>query len=164
MKTKIFQAIIETPRGSRCKYKYDADMNVFNLDKVLPAGFYFPFDFGLIPHTLAEDGDPIDVMVLMDEPSFPGCRVACRIIGAIEAEQTEGGRKIRNDRIIAIPELGSSYNQIHHLEKLDKKLLHEVNHFFIAYHSYNGVKFETLRLVGPAQAIKLIENATDGNA
>jgi inorganic pyrophosphatase len=81
------QVIIETPKGSRNKYAFDHDQRIFALKKVLPAGMAFPYDFGFIPSTLAGDGDPTDVLVLMDEPAFPGCLLKCRVIGIIEGEQ-----------------------------------------------------------------------------
>src|SRR5436190_6008911 len=97
----ILHAVIETPQGSRNKYKYDEEMGLFTLSKVLPAGSDFPFSFGFIPRTLAEDGDPLDVLVLADEPVPVGCIVPCRVIGVLKAEQTEGKRTMRNDRLIA---------------------------------------------------------------
>ena len=81
------QVVIETPKGSRNKYSFDPDQRVFALKKVLPAGMTFPYDFGFIPSTQAEDGDPSDVLVLMDEPAFPGCLLRCRLIGIIEGQQ-----------------------------------------------------------------------------
>jgi inorganic pyrophosphatase len=98
----VVQVIIETPKGSRNKYAFDAEQKVFELTKVLPAGMPFPYDFGFIPSTLAEDGDPTDVLVLMDEPAFPGCLLKCRTIGIIEGEQGKGKKSERNDRIIAM--------------------------------------------------------------
>src|SRR6201985_2133956 len=94
--------IIETPKGSRNKYAYDPEERIFALRKVLPAGMAFPYDFGFVPSTLADDGDPLDVLVLMDEPAFPGCMLSCRPVGVIEGEQKGKKRKERNDRIIAV--------------------------------------------------------------
>jgi inorganic pyrophosphatase len=84
----IIQVVIETPKGSRNKYAFDPAQKVFELKKVLPAGMAFPYDFGFIPRTTAEDGDPVDVLVLMDEPAFPGCVLKCRLIGIIQGEQS----------------------------------------------------------------------------
>lgn len=70
---KVIQVVIETPKGSRNKYAFDLDQRIFELTKVLPVGMAFPYDFGFIPSTVAERGDPVDVLVLMDEPAFPGC-------------------------------------------------------------------------------------------
>src|SRR5579871_6578732 len=98
----LFQVVIETPRGHRNKFKYEEKLGLFTLHKVLPLGASFPFDFGFIPATRGQDGDPLDVLVLMDEPTFPGCVVTSRLIGVLEAEQTEDGETVRNDRLIAM--------------------------------------------------------------
>src|SRR5438270_9517039 len=87
--------IIETPKGSRNKYKYDKKQRLFMLSKVLPAGTTFPYDFGYIPSTKGQDGDPLDVLILMDEAVFPGCLITARLIGVIKAEQDDDGDKIR---------------------------------------------------------------------
>src|SRR5919199_1807176 len=94
--------IIETPKGSRNKFDYDEELGLFKLGGVLPAGASFPFDFGFLPATRGGDGDPLDVLVLMDEPAFAGCLVTVRLLGVIEAEQTEGDATTRNDRLIAV--------------------------------------------------------------
>jgi len=86
--------IIETPKGSRNKYAFDAEKRIFALKRVLPTGMAFPYDFGFIPSTKADDGDPTDVLVLMDEPAFPGCLLKCRLIGVIEGLQ---GKKKENE-------------------------------------------------------------------
>src|ERR1700683_3206803 len=86
----ILQVIIETPKGSRNKFAYDVKQNIFTLKAVLPAGMVFPYDFGFLPKTIAPDGDPIDVLLLMDEPAFSGIAVRSRLIGIIEGEQTDG--------------------------------------------------------------------------
>src|SRR6185295_6553872 len=87
--SKLLNAIIETPKGSRNKFSYDQKHGLFVLGGVLPLGAVFPFDFGYIPGTLGGDSDPLDVLVLMDEPAFTGCLVPARLIGVIEANQTE---------------------------------------------------------------------------
>jgi len=86
------RAIIETPKGSRNKFDYDPESNLFILAGLLPEGMMFPFDFGFIPSTQGEDGDPLDIMVLMDAPAHVGCLIDVRIIGIIDAEQTEEGQ------------------------------------------------------------------------
>ena len=93
--------IIETPKGSRNKIKYDPSSRKFKLSKVMPEGMMFPYDFGFVPSTKAGDGDPLDVLVLTDEPLFPGCLVECTLIGAIESEQQEEGQRNRNDVAVA---------------------------------------------------------------
>src|ERR1700749_540488 len=103
---ELVNVVVETPRASRNKFAYDDKLGVIRLKKVLPAGMEFPYDFGFVPSTKADDGDPIDVLVLMDEPAFAGCVLTCRMIGVIEGEQRDGKKKVRNDRIIAI-EIGA---------------------------------------------------------
>src|SRR5271166_3514779 len=83
----IIRVVIETPKGSRNKYAFDLEQRVFELKTVLPAGMVFPYDFGFVPSTRADDGDPVDVLVLMDEPAFPDCLLKCRVIGVIQGEQ-----------------------------------------------------------------------------
>src|SRR3984957_2720245 len=98
----VIQVIIETPKGSRNKYAYDPEERIFELKKVLPAGMAFPYDFGFAPGTEGGAGDPLDVLVLMDEPAFPGCKLKCRVVGLIEGKQTGKAVKERNDRVVAI--------------------------------------------------------------
>src|ERR1700692_1329454 len=95
----VCRAIIETPKGSRNKFDYDPESSLFMLGGLLPEGMMFPFDFGFIPSTLGGDGDPLDVMVIMDEPAHVGCLLDIRIIGVIEAKQTEKGETETNDRL-----------------------------------------------------------------
>src|SRR5579863_1173159 len=101
-KNGTWNVVIETPKGCRNKFDFEPETGGFMLSKALPRGMDFPYDFGFIPSTLAEDGDPVDVLVLMDEPAFPGCRLSCRLIGVIEGEQTDDGKTNRNDRLLAV--------------------------------------------------------------
>src|ERR1700722_15025612 len=94
------RAIIETPKGFRNKFDYDPQSNLFLLAGLLPEGMMFPFDFGFIPSTRGDDGDPVDIMVLMDAPAHVGCLIDVRIIGIIDAEQTQAGRTEKNGRIL----------------------------------------------------------------
>jgi inorganic pyrophosphatase len=97
---ECINVVIETPKGSRVKYAYNLKKGMFELKKALPEGMVFPFNFGLIPGTKAEDGDPLDILIMNEEPLVPGCLVRSRLIGIITAEQTdENGKKMRNDRI-----------------------------------------------------------------
>ena len=146
------QVVIDTPKGSRNKYKYDAEQGVWRLSKALPLGAAFPFDFGFIPSTRGEDGDPIDALVVMDEPAFPGCVVGVRLVGVIEAEQTEGGKTVRNDRLVAV--LDTPYNPapVRSLDELGHQRLDEIEHFFIAYNEAEGRKFKPLARRGPERA------------
>jgi inorganic pyrophosphatase len=124
----------------------------------LPHGAVFPFDFGSIAGTIAEDGDPLDALVLMDEPAFVGCLVESRVIGVIEANQTEKGKTERNDRIIAVE--SHTHGEIKSLDDLDRTLLQEIDHFFVSYNQQRGKKFEPIRYRGPQRARSLVRKHT----
>jgi inorganic pyrophosphatase len=158
-KKGLVQVIIETPSGSRNKFAYDADQGIFALKKVLPAGMVFPYDFGFLPQTIAGDGDPIDVLLLMDEPAFPGCAVKARLIGVIEGEQLDGKKKIRNDRLVAVAEVNHMYANIRKLADLPRKWLDEVQDFFVNYHALEGKKYKLLGCKGRGIAFQLIKEA-----
>ena len=101
-KTDLINVVVDTPRGSRNKYKYDEKLGVFRLSRVLPAGMAFPYDFGSIPRTRADDGDALDILVLVDAPTFPGCLLNVQLLGVLRAKQREKGKTVRNDRLIAV--------------------------------------------------------------
>ena len=150
--------IIETPKGSRNKYNYDEEHQLFKLGGVLPAGAVFPFDFGFIPSTLGGDGDPVDVLLLMDEPAFPGCLVPSRLVAVIEAEQTErDGETTRNDRLVAVAADSRTHRKVRSLADISPVLLDEIEHFFISYNEIKGKTFEPLGRFGPIKAARLIE-------
>ena len=137
--------IIETPKASRNKFKYDKEHDLFELGGVLPAGAVFPFDFGFVPSTLGEDGDPLDVLILMDQPAFPGCFVLARVLGVIEAKQTElDGETERNDRLIAVAAEAHDHSEIHSISEMSANLIDEIEHFFISYNEIKGKKFKPL--------------------
>jgi inorganic pyrophosphatase len=150
--------IIETPKGSRNKYAFDPAQKVFQLKKVLPAGMAFPYDFGFVPSTKAEDGDPTDVLVLMDEPAFPGCLLECRIVGIIEGEQGKKKERERNDRIVAVEKENHSYAHIKHVRDLGKKFVRELEEFFVNYHELTGKKYRILDVKGPNEARRRIQD------
>lgn len=155
---ELVQVVIETPKGSRNKYAFDDEQKVFQLKKVLPAGMAFPYDFGFIPRTKAEDGDPTDVLVLMDEPAFPGCVLKCRLIGIIEGEQDDGKSKERNDRVIAIEQENHSFADIKHIDDLGKKFLRELERFFVNYHELSREQYRVIDVRGPKEARRRIED------
>ncbi|MGC2766754.1 MAG: inorganic diphosphatase [Candidatus Acidiferrum sp.] len=152
-----FKVVIETPKGSRNKYAFDAEEKVFALKKVLPAGMAFPYDFGFVPSTLADDGDPVDVLVLMDEPAFPGCVLKCRLIGVIQGEQGKGKKTERNDRVVAIEAGNHSWADIDHVNDLGKDFIRELEEFFVNYHRLGGKEYRILNLKGPNTARKCIQ-------
>ena len=157
VETGDLNVIIETPRGSRNKYAYDVTNGLFKLKKVLPTGAVFPFDFGFIPSTLGQDGDPLDVMVLMDEPVYPGNLITARLIGVIEAEQSAEGRMERNDRLIAVASKCQDYQNVKELTDLDKNLVTQIEHFFVSYNQVEGKKFQPIGRPGTSQAKAVLE-------
>ena len=155
---QLLRVVIETPKGSRNKFAFNPDDQVFELKKVLPAGMTFPYDFGFVPSTQADDGDPVDVLVLMDEPAFPGCVLRCRPIGVIEGEQGDKKDRERNDRIVAIQEDAHSWEDIKAIDDLGNQFCRELEEFFVDYHKLSGKKYRVLGLRGPDQARKLVKS------
>ena len=155
---QMLRVVIETPKGSRNKFAFNAEQHVFELKKVLPAGMTFPYDFGFVPSTLAEDGDPVDVLVLMDEPAFPGCVLSCRPVGVIEGEQKDKKGKERNDRIIAVEKDAHSFADVKTIDDMGKKFEQELEEFFVNYHKLTGKEYRVLAMKGPDQARKLVKS------
>lgn len=145
--------IIETPKGRRNKFSYDQRYDLFRLSGPLPAGAVFPFDFGFVPGTRGEDGDPIDVLVVMEEPAHVGCLVESRLVGVIEALQTERNGKVeRNDRIIAVAAKSREYDAVRTIDDLPASFMGEIQHFFVSYNEVKGKKFEIRGAFGPDRA------------
>lgn len=160
IKDDLINVIIETPQGSSHKYAYDPDTEVFELKKSLPVGSTFPFDFGFIPNTRAEDGDPVDVLVLMDEPAYPGSLVACRLIAVLEAMQKErDGKETRNDRLVAVPKVSGMYAEVKQLSDLSKTMEQQIAAFFINYNQQAGKTFTPLRWADAATAMALVKKS-----
>jgi inorganic pyrophosphatase len=152
------RAIIETPKGCRNKFDYDPDSNLFMLGGLLPEGMMFPFDFGFIPSTLAEDGDPVDVMVLMDAPAHVGCLIEVRIIGVIQAEQIEEGKSETNDRLLGVAIHSYDHENLESIDDVSKTLLDQVEAFFVSYNKQRGKKFRITSTSGPKKAMKLLKS------
>jgi inorganic pyrophosphatase len=155
---RTVNVIVETPAGCRNKFKFDEATGLFMLHKLLPVGAAFPFDFGFIPRTAGEDGDPLDIMLLDEEPTFAGCLVTARLLGVIEAKQTEKGRTIRNDRLLGVAETPKIRPAARTLSDVPSKLLDQVEHFFVAYNEAEGRRFQPLARRGPRVAAALIES------
>ncbi len=157
-RTGKLNVVIDTPKGCRNKYAFDFDVNGYVLKTVLPKGILFPFDFGSIPGTIAQDGDPLDALILMDEPAFCGCLVHSRLLGVIEATQKEkDGKAERNDRLIAVAAESHTHSAIKSITDLDPILLREIENFFISYNQVRGKKFKPLGRYGPKRAKRLVE-------
>jgi inorganic pyrophosphatase len=153
------QVVIETPKGCRNKYKFDPKLRSFTLSRVLPDGMLFPYDFGFVPSTIAEDGDPIDVLLLMDAPAFPGCVIESRLIGVIEGEQNEEGKTVRNDRLLAVANQNHRYSDLKDVSGMNQNQLKELSEFFVNYHRQDDVKYKFLGTKGPKEAARLLDRA-----
>ena len=153
------RVVIETPKGRRNKFDYDPQLEAFTLGGLLPEGLSFPFDFGFVPSTMADDGDPLDVMVLMDEPAHVGCVVTVRLIGVIEAQQTENGKTRRNDRLIAVAVHSYSHENIQSIAEVNKSLIDQVEEFFISYNKSRGKKFKVMGVHGPSKSVRRLQQA-----
>jgi inorganic pyrophosphatase len=153
----LVTVIVETPKGSRNKYAFDPEERIFALKKVLPAGMAFPYDFGFVPSTKGGDGDPLDVLVLMDEPAFPGCKLTCRIIGVIVGEQGDKKETERNDRVVAVEEGNHSYAHVKRIDDLGKQFERELEEFFVNYHRLSGKEYRVLALKGPAAGRRCVK-------
>ncbi|MDB6129329.1 MAG: inorganic diphosphatase [Verrucomicrobiales bacterium] len=149
--------IVETNKGSRNKYAYDEDSGILLLKKVLPAGMAFPFDFGSIPGTRGDDGDPLDVLVLMGVPVCPPCVVEVHVVGVIEAIQTEDDKRERNDRLVAVTRFDNQPAEVESIKTLGRRTREEIEKFFISYNELAGKKFKILGYRGPKKAMKLIK-------
>jgi inorganic pyrophosphatase len=157
------RAVLETPQGSRHKLKYLPDDETFEVSTTLPAGMSMPFDFGFFPRTKAADGDPLDVLVLMDGPAHPGVVVAVRLLGVIEAEQSEdGGKPYRNDRLLAVALGSTERGNLRRLTDLDDTLLTQIEAFFETYDRLTGKSFRPIGRRGARVARRLLDEARTG--
>jgi inorganic pyrophosphatase len=155
-KQKCINVVIETPKGSRVKYAYDQKNGILELKKALPEGMIFPFNFGFIPGTKADDGDPLDVLVVNQEPLVPGCLVKARLIAIIAAEQKEqNGQKTQNDRLVARAIGKQTPTSMESLD-LDKKTLSEIEYFFVSYNKLSDKKFKITGRGGEKKAVAAV--------
>ena len=154
---QTFEIIVESPKATQAKYKFDELSNSFKLKKLLPLGMVFPYDFGFIPGTKGEDGDPLDALVLSEFASFTGAHLKCRVIGALKAEQKEKGNKaVRNDRFFCIPEGSITFATINSISQLGKEHNEQIEEFFINYNKVENKKFTSLGIIDAAKAVDMI--------
>jgi len=126
---KSVNVIIEIPRGSNNKYEYKKELDAIVLDRVLHSPFFYPADYGFIPNTLSQDGDSLDILVLIKQPTFPGCILKARPVGALDMEDEKG----KDYKIIAVAEDDPYYNQVYDLNQVNMHLKEEIRHFFQSY-------------------------------
>jgi len=158
------RAVIETPALSRAKFDFDPDSGLFALAGILPAGMAFPLDFGFIPSTRGEDGDPVDILIVAEGQSLPvGCLVEARLLGVIEAEQTQtkdgAASTVRNDRLIGRLAESRAFANVETIDQLGESFCEELARFFKTYNRLKDRKFEVVRILGPDRAAELVEAA-----
>jgi inorganic pyrophosphatase len=156
-KKRQAKVIIETPKSCRNKFDYDRQYRLFALGGLLPEGLSFPFDFGFIPSTLGGDGDPLDVLVLMDEPAHVGCILDVRLIGVLEAIQIEDGKRTVNDRLIGVSVHSYNHEELTNIHQVSPSILDQVEEFFVSYNKSRGKDFKVKGRHGPKRAAKVVE-------
>ena len=152
---EIVRMIVEIPKNSSNKYEFDGKLGVFRLDRTLYSPMHYPGDYGFIPGTLAEDGDPIDVLVATDEPTFPGCMMEVRPLGVLDMVDENG----RDQKILAVPDRNPRYDQIHTVDQIFPHVRREVEHFFTIYKELEGKKTEIRGWRGPKEARVTIQDS-----
>ena len=153
--------VVETPRGSQAKFKYDPETGAIMLSRPLPAGVVYPYDWGYIPSTRAADGDPIDVMVLWDGTSFPGVVLPSRLIGVLRVEQTgaEPGLRERNDRLFALPIKAPRSAHVQTIFDLPERVRLEIEQFFQTVVAFEGKDLRLLGFEGKDEADRVLRAA-----
>jgi len=156
---KHVYAVVETPRGSRAKLKYEPKLGVFTLSKPLLAGLTYPYDWGFIPSTEAEDGDPLDVLIIHDAATYPGLVLSCIPIGVLEVVQTTNGKAERNDRIFAVPDRAPFEGDLVDIRRLPERARGDLEEFFRATDALQPKELDFRGWRGPKQAKKLIKSS-----
>jgi inorganic pyrophosphatase len=153
--------VVETPRGSRVKFDYDPKLKTFTLSKSLLTGLTYPHDWGFVPSTKADDGDPIDIMVMHEAATFPGIVLTCRVIGILQIEQKSKGKIERNDRLFAVPRESHSEQALKNVRDLSEPIQQELEKFFKATDELEDKKLNIIGWKGPKAAVQAIKNATN---
>jgi inorganic pyrophosphatase len=154
---KCCRMVVETSKGRRAKLSYDPETGGFELKHFLPDGMSFPMNFGFIPSTRGEDGDPLDIMLLADEPLPTGTIATARLIGVIEGEQTEKGRTVRNDRILGVAAGSHLFAQVAAIDDLGPDFMENVTRFWVNFNALHGRRFEVIGVKHAARAVELIK-------
>jgi inorganic pyrophosphatase len=140
-----FDVVIEIPKGTRNKYEMDHQTGRIRLDRMLFTSTRYPADYGFVEHTLADDGDPLDALVLLEEPTFPGCLISCRAIGMFRMRDERGG----DDKILCVPATDPRMSHLHDITDVSEFDLLEIQHFFEVYKALEpGKEVEAARWVG----------------
>lgn len=154
---EIVYAVVEIPKGSRNKYEYDKDKEAFALDRVLYSPFHYPAEYGIIPQTLWDDGDPMDILVLMDEPTFPGCIIETRPIAVMRMIDGEDS----DDKILGVPVNDPRFEEVKDVGDVPSALLNEISHFFQDYKKLEGKKTEVIGWENAQKAFESINHSME---
>ena len=154
------RVVIETPRGSHAKLAYDPKLGVFTLSKSLLTGLTYPYDWGFIPSTKADDSDPLDIMVIHDAGTYPGLVLSCRLIGILQINQKKSGSTVRNDRLFAVPRNSHEEKGLKDVRGLSKPIREELEKFFIATDELEKKQLQILGWKGPKAAMKAVRDAS----
>jgi inorganic pyrophosphatase len=157
----IFHVVVESPRGSAVKLKYDPKLGAMSISRPLTLGVTFPFDWGFVPSTHGADGDPIDALVYWDVSSYPGVVIRCRALAVIKVDQRggEGEGRVRNDRVVAVPAEARREKHLALADDLPARVREELNQFFMAATALEGKDPRVLGWGGPGEAVKLIRTS-----
>lgn len=152
---RIVHVVVEIPKGSRNKVEYDAGLGAFRLDRVLYSPIHYPGDYGFIPSTLSADGDALDILVLVSEPTFTGCVLSARPIGMLRMTDEKGS----DEKILAVPHKDPRYTEVVGLSDLGSHLVREIEHFFEVYKALEGKETAVLGWEGVERGFEVIEGA-----
>mgnify|MGYP003650426033 CR=1 FL=1 len=152
-----FDVLIEIPKGSRNKYEYDFDLHKIRFDRMLFSSMMYPADYGFIPETLALDGDPLDVLVLVNEPTFPGCVMEVKPIGVFHMADDKG----QDEKIICVPVSDPIWNSLNDLSDMNPHLLKEIEHFFQVYKDLENKTVDVGGWGDVHEAYDIIRNCTE---
>lgn len=152
------RVVVETPRGANIKIKFDENLGCFSLSRILPLGVAYPYDFGFVPQTLAQDGDPLDVMVLIDAVTYPGVVISCRLLGALQVEE-RGLRGRPNHRLVAMPVKAARKDEVRNFSDLGRRMQQELERFFVMSSSFTSKDPVVRGWVGPDAAFEMVQRA-----
>jgi inorganic pyrophosphatase len=154
---EIVRMIVEIPKSSSNKYEYDGELGLFRLDRALYSPMHYPGDYGFVPGTVSDDGDPLDILTLVDQPSFPGVLIAVRPVGLLDMiDQNKPDQKI-----LAVPNRNPRFDQIHTIDQVFPHNLREIEHFFAIYKELEGKHTEVRGWKGPRAARELIRKCRE---
>jgi len=149
---EIVRMIVEIPKNSGNKYEYDSKLGVFRLDRALYSPMHYPGDYGFIPGTRADDGDPLDVLALVEEPSFPGCLIEVRPVGILNMVDND----LADQKIVAVPNRNPRYDEVHTMDQIFPHVRREIEHFFAIYKELEGKKTKMLGWGRPMESREMI--------